>query len=194
MLPKSYYVSLSNDYAMVINRMFTTNITENRYQIFRQLSSDSFWQAFEQAYAIMGLALADLVGMPAIPSWRSALDFYFGFFEGLTNGISGWNRQCPQPHDLNSIDLNTLATWGAAWTHFQAILQTGATNPTAPSPGNQQGGSLGNASQIAAACACAKSRGVTAATNAMAWMNTFIDFNYPPAQQAFYAKCGFDGS
>jgi hypothetical protein len=78
-------------------------------------------------------------------------------------------------------------------------MQTSASFPTAASPGNQQGGSMGNCSQVYAACACALSRGGTGAAAAKAWMDTFIDYNYPNGADnsmgiGFYAKCGFDGT
>jgi len=78
-------------------------------------------------------------------------------------------------------------------------MHTYATSPTAASPANQQGGSMGNCSMIYAACAMAKSRGVAAATNAKAWMDKFIDYNYPNNSDnsmgiAFEMKCGFDGT
>jgi hypothetical protein len=58
---------------------------------------------------------------------------------------------------------------------------------------------MGNCSQIYAACACAKSRGIAAAAGAKNWMDAFINFNYPNNADAsmgiaFYMKCGFDGT
>jgi hypothetical protein len=81
---------------------------------------------------------------------------------------------------------------------WQPVFQNG-TFYNAQSPTNQQGGSMGNCSQIVAACAVAKSRSVPAAVNAKGWMDTFIDYNYPNNADAsmgiaFYAKCGFDGT
>ena len=206
MLPRSYYAACSADYSQVINKLCTTN-GDTLYQIFGQLGPDNYWQAFEQAYGIMGMSLADLVGMPtgSAPSWNSQLTFYFRFFDGITNGTSGWNRQCPQPHDLDSALFSSVKSpskyyhsWTDAWNGTGVLLKKGATFPNAASPGNQQGGSMGNCSQIAAACACAKSRGVPAATGALNWMNSFIDFNYPNNADAsmgiaFSMKCGFDG-
>jgi len=168
LLPQSYYAGVSADYSAVLNDFYNTSSLP-RHAIFRTISDDPYFQAFEQAYAIMGIGLADLVGMPtgAEPTWPQHLNFYFGFFDGLTNGTSGWNRQCPQPHDVLATDLDALASpsWAGAWTKWKPIFQCG-TFYNAPSPTNQQGGSMGNCSQIVAACAVAKSRGVPVAVNA----------------------------
>ncbi len=202
LLPQSYYAAVSEDYSAVFNHFYNTS-TLPRHAIFHTLSGDPYFQAFEQAYAILGLGLADLVGMPTgtHPSWKDHLDFYFGFLEGITSANSGWNRQCPQPHDVLAGDLDTLPSpsWASAWAMWDSFFRGSATFPNAVSPGNQQGGSMGNCSMIVAACAVAKSRGVEPATAAKAWMDTFIDFNYPNNSDAsmglnFFAKCGFDGT
>lgn len=207
-LPQSYFSAVSSDYSNVINTLWTTN-TSHLYSVFRQLSSDTFFQVFEQSYAIFGMAIADMVGMPTggNPSWLSALTFYFGMIDALTNGTSGWNNQTPQPHDiLNNGSspppnaFSTYATWGALYADCAAILKSGASLPAAASPGNQQGGSMGNCNMIFAAAAMAKSRGVTAGTSAKSWMDTFIDYNYPNGANdasmgiPMEMKCGFDGT
>ena len=203
LLPQSYYADVSADYSAVLNYFYNTSPLP-RHAIFHTLSGDPYFQAFEQAYAVLGMGLADLVGMPtgAKPSWKTHLNFYFGFLEGITSATSGWNRQCPQPHDVLADDLDALPSpsWASAWAMWQPLMQVtwGASFPNAPSPGNQQGGSMSNCSHIVAACAVAKSRGVPAATAAKAWMDEFIDFNYPNNSDAsmginFFAKCGFDG-
>lgn len=211
LLPQSYYAAQSSDYSAVINRFWTTSPAP-LHAIFRQLSNDNYFQAFEQAYALMGMAIADLVGMPTDqnPAWLDQLKFYFGFFDAITNGTSGWNNQCPQPHDIvnnanpenpatGNLNFNNYTSWGALYTTLAPFLKLNASFPNAPSPGNQQGGSMGNCSMILAACAMAKSRGVPAAANAKAWMDTFIDYNYPNNADAsmgngFEMKCGFDGT
>jgi len=202
LLPRSYYAEVSGDYSALLDHFYNTS-TKPRHAVFRTISDDPYFQAFEQSYAIMGMGLADLVGMPtgAAPVWKTHLDFYFGFLDGITSAISGWNRQCPQPHDLLVANLDALPapSWGTAWAMWQPFLQANASFPKAPSPGNQQGGSMGNCSQIVAACAVARSRGVPAATAAKAWMDAFIDYNFPNQSDAsmgiaFYAKCGFDGT
>jgi hypothetical protein len=198
LLPQSYYEALAADYSALFDTLYVKS-NKPRHAVFHTISDDPYFQAFEQSYAIMGLALADLVQMPtgSYPSWKQHLDFFFGFMEGITSATSGWNRQCPQPHDVLAEDLDKLPSpsWGSAWAGWQHIFQTG-TFPNAASPGNQQGGSMGNCSQITAACAVAKQRGVPAATDALAWMDYFVDYNYPNNSDAsmginFYAKCGF---
>jgi hypothetical protein len=78
-------------------------------------------------------------------------------------------------------------------------MTTGASFSDAPSPGNRQGGSMGNTSQVYAACALAKRQGVPTARRCFDWLNTFIDYNYQTNRDrsggiAFYMKCGFDGT
>jgi len=211
LLPQSYYASVSSDYSAVINTLWTTN-SANLHAVFRQLGRDNYFQAFEQAYGLMGMAIADLVGMPTAsnPSWLDQLTFYFGMIDGITNGTSGWNNQTPQPHDIQNninpevpasgaLDFSLHNSWGSLYAAASTFVKNGASFPNAASPGNQQGGSMGNCSMIVAACAMAKSRGVAAATNAKAWMDTFIDHNYPNNADAsmgiaFEMKCGFDGT
>ena len=211
LLPQSYFASLSSDYSSVVNRLWTTS-SNNLHAIFRQLGQDVYFQAFEQAYGLMGMAIADLVGMPTgtNPSWLTQLTFYFEMFDALTSGTSGWNNQMPQPHDivnnakpeippLGQLNFQNYNSWGALSTQLSTFMRTYASFPSAPSPGNQQGGSMGNCNMIYAACAMAKSRGVTAATNAKEWMDTFIDYNYPNSSDASMGnsmemKCGFDGT
>lgn len=211
LLPQSYYDAVSKDYTKVINLTYTTNNTFNVYKIFHQLSSDPFWQAFEQSYALMGMALADLVGCPAFgtDSWNAELAFYFGWFDAMFNGTSGWNRQTPQPHDIQSgntgsttcpnLDFQLFNDWTSLSNALSPCLKSGATFPNAASPGNQQGPSMGNTAQLFAATACAKSRGIAAATGGKTWLDTFVDYNYPNNADAafgiaFFAKCGFDGT
>ena len=198
LLSKRYYAALSQDYAIVIDALWTRN-TAHLHSIFRQLSNDNYFQTFEQAYAIMGMALADLVGMPANPSWHSALDFYFGMLDGTLSGKTGWDHQVPCPHDILSKDFEPFTTWKQAYEHFKPVFTATASFPNAPSPGNRQGGSMGNTSQAYAACACANSRGIRSAKVCMDWLNIFIDYNYPNNADrsggiAFYMKCGFDGT
>jgi hypothetical protein len=52
---------------------------------------------------------------------------------------------------------------------------------------------------MVAACAMAKSRGIPAAANAKAYLDQFIDYNYPNHADAamyvaFGARYGFDGT
>ncbi len=204
LLPQSYYADVSADYSAVCNYYYNTSSLP-RHAVFHTISGDPYFQAFEQAYVIQAIGLADLVGMPtgAHPSWKTHLDFYFGFIDGITSATSGWNHQCPQPHDVLAADLDALPSpsWAAAWAMWQPLMQVtwGATFPNAPSPGNQQGGSQSNCSHITAACAVAKSRGVLPATASKAWMDTFVNYNYPNNADAsmgipFVARCGFDGT
>ena len=202
LLPKAYYAAVSADYSAVLDHFYNTS-AKPRHAVFHTISHDPYFQAFEQAYAIMGIGLADLVGLPtgANPGWCTHLEFYFGFLAGITSATSGWNRQCPQPHDVLAADLDALPSpsWASAWAMWRPYFQGSATFPNATSPGNQQGGSMQNCSQIVAACAVAKSRGVPAAVAAKAWMDMFVDANYPNNADAsmgiaFYAKCGFDGT
>lgn len=202
--PKQYFADASHDYSMIANNLWTTS-DKPLHRIFRQLSNDNYWQAFMQAYAIMGMSLADLVGMPTgdAPTWKQQLEFYFGWFAEMLDGVSGWDRQAPQPHDIYANEMNAETSWAAAWNMVKTKYPYNAQWPDAPSPQNRQGGSMGNCSQIVAACACAMSRGIAAAPAAKAWMDEFIDFNYakyPSAEYPgalyipFYAKCGFDGT
>lgn len=150
----------------------------------------------------MGMALADLVQLPTgdhLP-WKQHLQFYFGFLDGVLNGKSGWDRQVPQPHDIESAVVDTCGSWAEAMAHpkIGQFLKVTARFPDAISPGNRQGGSMGNCSQILAACACAQSRGIEQAKTCKEWMDVFVDFNYPNQKDPsmgipFYAKCGFDG-
>jgi hypothetical protein len=197
--PRSVLSAYSVDYLLVIDTRFTKS-ADHLHSMFYQLGTDPYYQIFEQSYGIMGMALADLVGLPG--DWKSQLEFYFGMHENICSATSGWNRQCPQPHDIDGtaggFNINAKNSWAEFWTAVKSFMQNGASFPNAPSPGNQQGGSMGNCSQIYAACACALSRGVPAAGPAKDWMDEFIDFNYPNNADSsmgisFYAKCGFDG-
>jgi hypothetical protein len=196
--PRSYFEAVSADYLLVIDTLFTKN-PDPLHAMFRQLGSDPYYQIFEQSYAIMGMALADLVGLPG--DWLTQLEFYFGMHAAICDPASGWNYQCPQPHDLDSAGLgvNSKQSWAEWWEACRPLMQQGATFPDAEHPGNQQGGSMGNCSQVYAACACALSRGVPEAGPAKAWMDEFVDHNYPNNADnsmgiGFYAKCGFDGT
>lgn len=211
LLPQSYFAALSSDYSSVIDTLWTKS-NANLHAIFRQLGQDNYFQVFEQSYGIMGMAIADLVGMPTgkNPAWLTHLNFYFGMIDALTNGTSGWNNQTPQPHDIvnnanpenprtGNLNFQHYGSWGALYAAVTPFIKTYAAFPNAPSPANQQGGSMGNCNMIYAACAMAKSRGVVAATNAKAWMDRFIDYNYPnnadPSMGlSFEMKCGFDGT
>ncbi len=211
LLPQSYFAALSSDYSSAINTLWTKS-KANLHAVFRQLGEDNYFQAFEQAYGLMGMAIADLVGMPtrSSPSWLAHLTFYFGMFEAITNGTSGWNNQTPQPHDIQNnaavekptsgvLNFQNYASWSALYGAVAAFMKSGATFASAPSPGNQQGGSMGNCNMLYAACAMAKSRGVPAAASAKAWFDQFIDFNYPNSSDrsmgiSFEMKCGFDGT
>jgi hypothetical protein len=198
LLSKNYYAALSHDYSAVIDNLWTRS-PNNLHSIFRQLSNDPYFQTFEQAYAIMGIALADMVGMPANPSWHSALEFYFGMLDGTLSGKSGWDHQVPCPHDIPSRDFSAFNTWGEAYERFRPVLTANASFPNAPSPGNRQGGSIGNTSQVYAACAFAKRQGVTTASRCVDWLNEYIDFNYSNQRDrsggvSFYMKCGVDGT
>ncbi len=206
LLPQSYFALLSSDYSSVINTLWTTN-SANLHAIFRQLGQDSYFQVFQQAYGLIGMAIADLVGMTTgtNPSWLNQLTFYFGLIDAITNGTSGWNRQTPQPHNIQNnnigsstctatvcnLDFSLFNSWSSLYTAAQPFVQNGAKFPNAASPGNQQGGSMGNCNMIYAAAAMAKSRGVPTATNAKAWMDTFIDYNYPKLGISMEMKCGF---
>jgi hypothetical protein len=195
LMPQAYYEQLSSDYQLVIDELFTKN-PNPLYSLYRQFGSDNYFQIFQQSYAVMGMALADLVGLPG---WKAPLEFYFGMFTGVLGGMSGWDRQVPQPHDIASTTMAACATWADAMAHPQAgqLMLQGASFPDADYPGNRQGGSMGNVSQMLAACACAEQRGIAAATACRAYLDEFVDFNYPNQADAsmgigFYAKCGFD--
>ncbi len=204
--PQSLYSQYSADYSFVVDWFYRTpghGAEANLHAIFRQLSGDFYYQAFEQAYALHGMGYATFFGMPTVgaPTWLTQLTFFFGMFDGLLNGTSGWNHQSPQPHDiqysdpasLNYVNINGCSTWtqfynaAVAGTSFIKINNN-------PSPANQQGGSLQNANQLYAACAIAKSLGVPAAVTCKAWLDTYIDFNWPIEGLAFYAKDGFSGT
>lgn len=195
--PKSYFRAVSDDMLMVSEQLWI-NDPRPRYRTFRLLSDDGYWQIFMQSYAIMGMALADLAGLPG---WAEQAGWYFGFFRGVLGGDSGWENQVPQPHDILSTDMDRHTDWASAMADpaIGQLMKVYASFPDAPSPGNRQGGSMGNCSQIFAACACAQSRGIPDADKLQAWMDEFIDHNYPNNADAsmgisFYAKCGFDGT
>jgi hypothetical protein len=196
-MPQAYYEQLSSDYLLVIDGLFTKN-PNPLYSLYRQFGSDNYFQIFQQSYAVMGMALADLVGLPG---WKAPLEFYFGMFEGVLGGTSGWDRQVPQPHDIASSVIAGCPTWADAMAHPSVgqLMKQGASFPDAAFPGNRQGGSMGNVSQMLAACACAEQRGIAAATACREYLDEFIDHNYPNQADAsmgigFYAKCGFTGS
>ena len=163
LLPQSYFASLSSDYSSVVNKLWTTN-PASLHAVFRQLSQDSYFQVFEQTYGLMGMAIADLVGMTTgpNPSWLAQLTFYFGMIDAITSGASGWNRQTPQHHNIKNddagnasctatvcnLDFSLFNSWGALYKAVQPFIQNGARSPGAPSPGNQQGGSMGNCNLI----------------------------------------------
>ncbi len=205
LLPRGYYAAVSSDYSKVIDVLWTQNPLTT-WSVFRMLAIDPYYQAFEQSYGLIGMALADLFGMPvgASPSWFNTLTFYFGMIDGLTNGTSGWNRQTPQIHDYRRngteppfVVMDSQASWADLNTTVGPTFKNG-TFPTAASPGNQQGGSMTNCAVMYAACACAQSRGVAAAPAALSWMSTFIDYNYPNNADAsmgiaFFMRCGFSG-
>ncbi len=204
--PRSLYSQYSDDYSFVIDYFYRTpghGAEANVHAIFRMLSNDGIYQAFEQAYALHGMGYATLFGMPTTtaPSWLTQLTWFFGMFDGLLNGTSGWNHQSPQPHDFQYIDpssgsyvnINGCSTW----TEFYNATVIGwppiKVNNN-PSPANQQGGSLQNANQMVAACAIAKSVGVPAALTCKTWLDTYIDFNWPIEGISFFAKDGFSGT
>ncbi len=213
-LKKDYYAALSQDFSAVINKLWMTNPAP-LHRIFRQISYDNSFQAFEQAYAINGEVIADLVGMPTgtNPTWFDILDWSYGMFDALLNGTSGWNRQVPQPHDIvnnattidpptGNLDFSKYTDPKTAWARLYAdcevYLKRNATLPNAPFPGNQQGGSMGNFSMMRMATAGAASRGVPAAIKNLPFCDLFIDTNYPNNADAsmgiaFEAKCGFTG-
>lgn len=195
--PRSYFRAVSDDMLLVSEQLWI-NDPRPRYRVFRLLSFDAYWQIFMQSYAIMGMGLADLAGLPG---WKEQADFYFGFMRGVLSGNSGWDHQVPQPHDILSADMDRHNDWASAMADpaIGQLMKVYASFPDAPSPGNRQGGSMGNCSQIFAACAVAQSRGVADADRMRAWMDEFIDFNYPNNADAsmgiaFYMKCGFDGT
>jgi hypothetical protein len=196
LLPSSYYAAVSDDMVLITDTLFTKN-PARQFSLFRLFANDNFWQIFQQSYAVMGMSLADMYGLPG---WREQLEFYFGFFDGVLRGTSGWDRQVPQPHDILTTDLAACDSWAAAMADPKVggLMRQNASFPDAASPGNRQGGSMGNCSQIYAACAVARTRGVPAAEACFAWMQEFIDHNYPNNADnsmgiAFFAKCGFEG-
>jgi hypothetical protein len=194
---KDYFAAVSADFSMIIERAWTQS-DKPLHKVFRQLSNDNYWQAFMQAYAVMGMSLADLYEMPTgeFPTWKETLKYYFGFFTGICSGTSGWDRQAPQPHDIDSPDMNACADWTAAWEMVKVKYPMFNAYPDVPEPGNHQAGSMGNCSQITAACACAEQRGIEDAIQARDWMDEFVDFNYPSGTNEFgipfYVKCGFE--
>ncbi len=205
--PQSLFSALSDDYAYVADYYWRTpghGAEANVHSIFRLVGNSNYYQAFEQAFALYGLSMAVFFGMPVVtaPSWNTLLNFFFGMFDGLLDGTSGWNQQLPQPHDLNFttpgqsdyLNINSFSTWGTFYTAFAAI--PGAKINSDPSPANQQGGTLTNANYMVAACAIAKSLGVPTALTAKTWLDTYIDYNWPlPAyQNSFAAKDGFSGT
>lgn len=211
LLPKKYYADISSDYSAVIYKLWTTSRL-NVHAVFRQLSSDEYFQVFMQCYACMGMALADLVGMPTgnNPTWKDTLTFYFGMIDGLTNPDSGWDTQRPQVHNIQSdadpenpaagaLNFQNYKTWKALSDATKEYMTTGASFPTAPFPGNRQAGSMQNCNMMYAASAMAMSRGIPAASRAKAFMDQFIDYNYPNHSDiAMYIpmenKCAFDGT
>jgi hypothetical protein len=205
--PRSVFSALSDDYAYVADYFWRTpgnGAEASVHAVFRLLGSGNYFQAFEQAYALFGMGMATFFGLPTTtaPAWSVLLDWFFGMFDGLENGTSGWNRQLPSPHDLNFtmpsqpidyLNINSFSTWSQFYNGWIAAFP-GAKINNDPSPANQQGGSLGNANQMVAACAVAKSVGISAAPVAKTWLDTYINFNWPTYGIAFYAKCGFDGT
>ena len=204
--PKSLFATISDDFSYISDYWCRsgpgTGYSGNVHQIFRLYSNDPYYQAFEQAYALMSMGLAAFLGAPVTtgPSWLTLLDFFFGMFDGLCNGTSGWNHQSPQPHNIqwtdsgsgDYININSLTTWTQFYTAFAAI--PGYVINSDASPANQQGGSIQNANQMVAACAIAQTLGITAAPTCKTWLDTYIDYNWPTYTNAFFTKCGFDGT
>ena len=206
LLPQSYYSAISSDASKVVDRGFKQSATST-WVTFRMIANDSYWQTFEQAYGILGMAFADLVGMPTggSISWFTQLDYWFDWMVQETNNTSGWNRQVPLIHDLRVdgseapfIVMSTKTTWGQLWTAEGPTLQVGATFPSAASPGNQST-NVGNSAAMYAAAAAGLARGATGASSAKAWVDLFIDYNFPNtadagAGQHFFWKWGFNGT
>lgn len=204
--PRSMYSEYSDDYSYVTDYFFRTpgnGAEANVHAIFRQLGGGAYYQAFEQAYGLIGLGLATFWGLPVTtaPTWFTQLSFFFGMFDGLMNGTSGWNRQSPQPHDVQYtapadsayLPINSYTTWNQFYNGLITTYPSFKINNDPP-PANQQGGSITNGSVMLAACAIAQSLGVAAAPVCKAWLDSYVDYNWPLIGAPFQTRDGFTGT
>lgn len=200
LLPRSYYAAVSKDYSAALLWTRTNPPQSTSYpwrtDVFRMVAWAVWLQSWEHAYFIQACALADLLGVPTgtAPSWFAQMEYYFDMFTQITSGTSGWNRQCPNVHDIDMRIYEPqmpAKDWPTLWTVTKGFLQ--GTYPEVPEPGAEMPGSR-NVNDFASACACAKQRGIPAAAAALDWLNTFIDYNWPGRQLAFYCRTGFAGA
>ncbi len=207
--PQGYFATIGQDEAKLIDMKLTTS-TDTLQTVFRNPCNNDFVQVFETSYFLLSIALADQVGLPhgSGPSWKKPLTYFFDQITQLTNGKSGWNRQCPQ---ITNEDPNTgvlrfssirnpsghYRNWGEVWAARGATAYQIGEYAHDPEPRCQQSGSsMQNISIMVAAAGAAKSRGVSDAAAAFDWLNALIDDSYPARliYVQFEMKWGFSGT
>ncbi len=208
MLGKGYFASIGQDEAKIIDITLTKS-TDTLQTVFRNPCTGDLVQVFETSYFLLSLAFAQWIGHPTGtgPQWKTPLVYFFDQITQLTNGTSGWNRQCPQ---ITNEDPSTgvaafssiknpaghYRNWSEVWAARGAAYQSG---PYAndPEPRCQQfASSVQNISIMLAAAMAAKSCGVPDATTACDWLNRLVDDSYPaPLFSVQYEmKWGFSGT